>query len=241
MPSPKAWHKCAEARLTCLGCVHSLTENTFLLSPKMYLNDFGQKVTLASITYSGQLTLENFTRIWEKFQWKEIEWASLEPKGMRHHESCLRVLAEARRCAILVASLLSLLARICQDREDYWATYSAFDWEFCLHQVTSASKFSDTSLFPHGIRCCLAVVPVQLLLFTCAEYRATIRVRVIHLKWAAPRAFFFQSVPYAMITPGLIRKAPPLMEQKLQSLQQAQQAPSILTYFQVFFTWFHMS
>ena len=23
-----------------------------------------------------------FTRIWEKFQWKEIEWASLEPKGM---------------------------------------------------------------------------------------------------------------------------------------------------------------
>ena len=49
------------------------------------------EVTLASITYSGQLTLENFTRIWEKFPWKEIEWASLEPKGMRHHESCLRV------------------------------------------------------------------------------------------------------------------------------------------------------
>lgn len=72
-----------------------------------------------------------------------------------------------------------------------------------MHLVTSASKFSATSLFPRGIRCCLAVVPVQLL-FTCAEYRATIRVRVIHLKWAAPRAFFFQSVPYAMMTPGFL-------------------------------------
>ena len=118
--------------------------------------------------------------------------------------SCLLwcLLGEACRCAILVASLLSLLARICQDWEDYWATYSAFGWEFYVHLVTSASKFSDTSLFPRGIRCCLAVVLVQFSLFTCAEYRATIRVRVIHLKWAAPRAFFFQSVPYAMMTPG---------------------------------------
>ena len=89
--------------------------------------------------------------------------------------SCLLgcLLGEACRCAILVASLLSLLARICQDWEDYWATYSAFGWEFYVHLVTSASKFSATSLFPRGIRCCLAVVPVQLL-FTCAEYRATI-------------------------------------------------------------------
>lgn len=107
-------------------------------------------------------------------------------------------LAEACRCAILVASLLSLLARICQDWEDYWATYSAFGWELYVHLVTSASKFSDTSLFPRGIRCCLAVVPVQFSLFTCAEYRATIRVRVIHLKWAAPRAFFYD----ATMTPG---------------------------------------
>lgn len=102
--------------------------------------------------------------------------------------SCLLwcLLGEACRCAKLVASLLSLLARICQDWEDHWATYSAFGWEFFVDLVS----------------CCLAVVPVQLLLFTCAEYRATIRVRVIHLKWAAPRAFVFQSVPYAMMTPG---------------------------------------
>ena len=41
----------------------------------------------------------------------------------------------------------------------------------------------------------------------------------------------FGSLGLGLQRKGLIRKAPPLMVQKLQSLQQVQQAPSILTYF----------
>ena len=40
----------------------------------------------------------------------------------------------------------------------------------------------------------------------------------------------FGSLGLGLQRKGLIRKAPPLMEQKLQSLQQVQQAPSILTH-----------
>ena len=211
MPSPKAWHKCAEARPTCLGCVHSIS----LLSQKIHVY-FHQKCIWMTLARRLHWLPSRIVGNWHLRISQESERSSSERRlngqassqkawgsGIMSHVS--EFLAEACRCAILVASLLSLLARICQDREDYWATYSAFDWEFYLHLVTSASKCSDTSLFPRGIRCCLAVVLVQLLLFTCAEYRATIRVRVIHLKWAAPRAFFFQSVPYAMITSGSLQ------------------------------------